>query len=60
MSFTGRLLWGESSIAMKIRLLKEYGGLDEEVGGGLEGCESSIWGSGLILSRGCSGSRSLL
>lgn len=48
-------------MAMNIRLLKEYGGLDEMVRSGRVGSrESSSWGSGLILTMGCSGSRSLL
>lgn len=48
-------------MAMNIRLLKEYGGLDEVVRAGRGGSrESSSWGSGLILTMGCSGSRSLL
>ncbi|TNN50086.1 hypothetical protein EYF80_039692 [Liparis tanakae] len=41
MSFTGSLLSDESSIAMKIRLLKEYGGLDEAGGRGRAGTEDS-------------------
>lgn len=49
MSFTGSLFSVESSNAMKIRLLKEYGGLDEEGGGGRAGAEDSSWGSGVIL-----------
>lgn len=61
MSLTGSLLLGESSMAMNIRLLKEYGGLDVTLCAGRGGSrESSSCGSGLILTMGCSGSRSLL
>lgn len=58
MPLTGSLFSGESSIAMNIRLLKEYGGLQEAAvwtGGG-----DSSWGRGVILERGCSGSRLFL
>lgn len=41
MPFTGSLLSGESSIAIKIRLLKEYGGLDEAGGRDCVGVEDS-------------------
>lgn len=63
MSFTGSFLCGESSIAMKIRLLKEYGGFDEAGGGGgggSAGVQLSCWGRGIILARGCNGSRLFL
>lgn len=61
MSLTGSLLLGDSSMAINIRLLKEYGGLDEALLAGRGGSrESSSWGSGLVLTIGCSGSRSLL
>lgn len=61
MSLTGSLLLGESSIAMNIRLLKEYGGFDVTLRVGRGGSrESSSGGNGLILTMGCSGSRSLL
>lgn len=61
MSLTGSLLLGESSMAMNIRLLKEYGGLDVALHGGCGGSrDSSSWGSGAVLTMGGSGSRSLL
>lgn len=58
MPLTGSLFSGESSIAMKIRLLKEYGGLQEATV--WTGCKDPSWGRGVILERGCSGSRLFL
>lgn len=61
MSLTGSLLLADSSMAMNIRLLKEYGGLEVTLRAGRGGSrESSSCGSGLTLTIGCSGSRSLL
>lgn len=58
MPLTGSLFSGESSIAMNIRLLKEYGGLQEAAV--WTGGRDSSWGRGVILERGCSGSRLFL
>lgn len=58
MPFTGSLFSGESSIAMKIKLLKEYGGLQEA--GGWVAWKDPRGRGGVVLESGCSGSRLFL